>query len=104
MPTRPRPGCTRPGCPHRTPCPVHGLPPFRTERTVGLTRAERGYGSEWTRLRRLVLDEEPTCRLCNNESTTVDHIVPLAKGGTHRRSNLRALCERCHRRVTGEQS
>ncbi|MFK0282572.1 HNH endonuclease [Streptomyces sp. NPDC090499] len=29
---------------------------------------------------------------------TVDHIIPLAKGGTHHRENLRVLCRSCNSR------
>jgi 5-methylcytosine-specific restriction enzyme A len=30
----------------------------------------------------------------------VDHIVPFSKGGTHKLSNLRTLCCKCHKRET----
>ncbi|MFF1597681.1 HNH endonuclease [Streptomyces mirabilis] len=29
---------------------------------------------------------------------TVDHVIPLAKGGTHDRANLRVLCRSCNSR------
>jgi hypothetical protein len=47
-----------------------------------------------------VLAEEPTCRLCTTPSAIVDHVVPLAKGGSTERDNLQALCESCHREKT----
>ncbi|MER5898897.1 HNH endonuclease [Streptomyces mirabilis] len=31
-----------------------------------------------------------------SQDLTVDHIIPLAKGGTHHRENLRVLCRRCN--------
>lgn len=36
--------------------------------------------------------------LTARQKLTVDHIVPLAAGGTHDRSNLRVLCDRCNGR------
>ena len=30
----------------------------------------------------------------------VDHIIPLADGGTHTDTNLRSACSRCHKRRT----
>ncbi len=42
------------------------------------------------------------CRSCgktNRQTTlTVDHIIPLAKGGSNDMSNLQTLCENCNRR------
>jgi 5-methylcytosine-specific restriction protein A len=48
-----------------------------------------------------VLDEEPFCRVCLNNgrhvaSDVVDHIKPLAWGGSDERSNKQALCVPCH--------
>jgi 5-methylcytosine-specific restriction protein A len=36
-------------------------------------------------------------------ATVVDHIVPLAKGGSDDDANTRNLCDDCHRDVTAEQ-
>ena len=53
--------------------------------------------SDWARLRRSVLKEElHVCYLCSCEASSVDHVVPVSQGGTHDRSNLRAVCEACH--------
>jgi 5-methylcytosine-specific restriction endonuclease McrA len=35
---------------------------------------------------------------CTNVATTADHITPLALGGTHHLSNLRASCRACNSR------
>jgi 5-methylcytosine-specific restriction endonuclease McrA len=35
---------------------------------------------------------------CPNRATTVDHIVPLAYGGTNDPANLRAACHACNSR------
>lgn len=62
---------------------------------------ERIRGRRGVELRKAVLDQEPFCRACAEvdrvaESVEVDHIVPLARGGTNARSNLQGLCEDCH--------
>lgn len=59
-------------------------------------RGFKGYDGEYLKNRKQTLKEEPTCRLCGNPSTTVDHIISKADGGTHARSNLRGLCKDCH--------
>jgi 5-methylcytosine-specific restriction protein A len=53
----------------------------------------------------MVRAEEPICRHCQiNASQMVDHIVALADGGTRLdRSNLQALCLRCHARKTAAE-
>jgi len=39
----------------------------------------------------------PICFYCNNEiANTIDHVVPLCKGGTNDLSNLRPACQRCN--------
>lgn len=63
--------------------------------------------ARWTRLRAVVLSEEPVCRACLDAGRVtagvdVDHIVP------HRgdlrlfwdRENLQALCHACHSEKT----
>lgn len=68
------------------------------------TRQARGYGSEHDRLRRIVLGEEPVCRLCGEtEALTLDHIIPLSQGGQTVRENLRTLCKACQQRKAGRE-
>lgn len=88
-PVAPKHPCAAPGCPTLVPrgqsrCAVH--------KAVSWAGAGKPYGREWDRIRRTVLQEEPLCRMCPRSSTTVDHIVPKARGGTDDRSNLQGLC------------
>lgn len=70
--------------------------------------ASRGYGREWRRIRLLQLGEQPFCEDCRDAgrvtaATEVDHVIPLARGGTHARDNRRSLCKPCHSRKTAER-
>lgn len=73
-------------------------------------RRSRHYSSaQWQRVRTLVLAAEPLCRICSREgrvvvATVVDHIVPLADGGTDDTDNLQPLCKPCHDRKTLRES
>ncbi|MDR5776531.1 MULTISPECIES: HNH endonuclease signature motif containing protein [unclassified Caballeronia] len=72
-------------------------------RSHGRTRGRR-----WLRLRSRILSRDPVCVLCRTldrtcVSVVVDHIVPLAHGGTDDESNLRGLCAACHDEVTRQQ-
>lgn len=62
------------------------------------TAAQRGYGTDWRKLRREILRRDPVCRMqgCSRQSSHVDHIVPRRKGGTDDPSNLQGLCGSCH--------
>jgi len=45
------------------------------------------------------------CEQCGKRARLqCDHIIPVSKGGTHHRSNLRALCKPCHDKKTGTES
>jgi 5-methylcytosine-specific restriction protein A len=89
--------CSRPWC-NKVNCAEHRRAP---DSRAGSTA--RGYGSLWQRLSKLVLIEEPFCRICEREgritrSTIPDHIVPLAYGGQTVRSNLQGSCVSCNTR------
>lgn len=67
-------------------------------------RGFEGYGRDYKRNRAIVLREEPTCAICGKPSKTVDHIVPVSRGGGHERENLRGLCKSCHDARSKKQS
>lgn len=74
------------------------------------SRKARGYGSEWERIRKLVLSRDKgLCQPCLAEgkyrtARQVDHIVPKAKGGTDDDSNLQSICVDCHQRKTQQEA
>lgn len=59
-----------------------------------------------TQLRKRILSRDNhTCQKCgvhrsDNVRLEVDHITPVAEGGTDAEENLQVLCSRCHRRKT----
>ena len=60
--------------------------------------AHRGYNHEWRKARAEYLQAHPTCRLCGNLATLVDHVIPHR--GDKRlfwtRANWQPLCTPCH--------
>ena len=106
MPMRPARNCAQPGCPELvsqgTRCPRHQLP--RAAREVPRpTATQRGYGSQWSRLRAQYLAAHPYCADPFNRhphtlvgGQVVDHIRPRALGGADANSNLQTLCQACH--------
>lgn len=74
-----------------------------TQRNAGRVRRRDALdgGSGWARqrLRALILKRDGyRCRQCGaGGRLEIDHIVPLAQGGSSAPANLRALCPTCHR-------
>jgi hypothetical protein len=62
---------------------------------------EYQYPSDWESIRREVLARDGyRCGNCGGtESLHVHHIVPLSRGGTNGLTNLRTLCENCHKKI-----
>ena len=60
--------------------------------------AKASYRSTQYRInRRLLLADHPNCWLCGGPGAdTADHIIPVSKGGTADRSNLRPAHQRCN--------
>jgi len=74
------------------------------------TAEQRGYGSEWKRLRKLVIKRDKyQCQECRRQGRVtpgqdVDHIVNKAQGGTDALDNLQYLCGPCHKEKTAQES
>lgn len=51
----------------------------------------------WRSLKRLVIERDKKCKKCGSaHDLTIDHIVPLSRGGTNTPENLQALCRKCN--------
>lgn len=72
--------------------------------------SDRKYGRAWKRIRDKYIADHPFCEMCLAKSLyipyhvvqpslEVHHIVPLCEGGTHKKSNLMALCHKCHAEI-----
>lgn len=68
------------------------------------TAASRGYDRRWRKIRLMQLRAEPLCVSCGGAATEVDHITPLAAGGTHAFSNLQSMCKSCHSAKTAGEN
>jgi 5-methylcytosine-specific restriction protein A len=55
-----------------------------------------GSTRQWRKTRAVVLARAPVCAECGRPAEHVDHVRPIARGGTDQRSNLQALCARCN--------
>lgn len=99
MPRRPVLPCSKPGCPHRKPCPVHKAQRSPDPRP---SASERGYDQKWRRIRAAFLKKYSACAVCGAEATEVDHITPLKDGGTNEWSNLQPLCKSHHSQKTNQ--
>ena len=74
------------------------------------SRHLRGYGSEWSKLRLVILERD--CYLCQSckrnglvtTANTVDHIVSKANKGSDNENNLQSLCAPCHNKKTLEET
>lgn len=71
---------------------------------------ERGYGGQWRKRReRIMRRDKALCQPCRKggsvmPAVAVDHIVPKAEGGTDADENLQAICKRCHKLKTENES
>ncbi|MGE5595524.1 MAG: HNH endonuclease [Hyphomicrobiales bacterium] len=75
---------------------LHRLPRDRRN-----TAARGGSGWAWQRTRRAVLERDGhRCIACGATGVRfeVDHVLPLANGGSNELRNLRTLCLPCHRK------
>lgn len=67
----------------------------------------RGVRSESIDSRQVFVEENWKCYLCDrqciewpgfavSEAATLDHVMPVSKGGTHTRDNVRCCCWACN--------
>lgn len=74
------------------------------------SRHERGYGTDWDKIRPFILARDQyLCQPCLakgivHEATEVDHRIPKWKGGTDDEDNLQAINADCHRIKTAEEA
>jgi len=59
-----------------------------------------GY-SAMKRLRAKWLKQRLGCIYCGNLATTIDHVLPLVRGGTNHEGNLAPCCKRCNSSKSG---
>lgn len=60
----------------------------------------RPSGSEWASIRtRIFVRDNYTCRYCNVRGVHLecDHVIPVARGGSHEDDNLVTACKPCNR-------
>jgi 5-methylcytosine-specific restriction endonuclease McrA len=109
MPMRPTRPCAQPGCPELVRgkgryCAKHARKIERTRKKESEknrpTAAQRGYGTEWRKIRDEFLSHHPVCERCGAEATQVHHRLDRRLGGGDDWDNLEALCKSCHSRVT----
>lgn len=51
----------------------------------------------YQRVRLEVLNRDAyTCHYCGQEANTVDHLIPISKGGTDQAENMVAACNKCN--------
>ncbi len=74
----------------------------------GKTTTQRGYGSEWEQLKRVVIKRDKgLCQMCLRngvvtQATQVDHKIAKANGGTDKLTNLECICTPCHDKKTAK--
>jgi 5-methylcytosine-specific restriction protein A len=105
-------GCATPGCPElvrgRARCPEHDRALKAEIDSTRPSAARRGYDATWRKIRLDHLRRHPVCVECERlglavPGTDVDHVVPLARGGTHTGANLQSLCHIHHSRKTARE-
>lgn len=76
----------------------HGLPMRAPSLATRATETDRLRGGAWQSLREQVLRRDNgVCVLCCAAvATEVDHVVPLASGGSNAVTNLQSVCGPCH--------
>ena len=113
MPNLPPKPCTKAGCTAyqstKGRCDAH-QPKHNWKHTK--TRHERGYDSNWYKIRARVLKRDNHLCQCDDckingiylPANEVDHIIPKSRGGTDDYTNLMAINTECHKKKTHKES
>lgn len=83
----------------RSPTASRAVPSQWNQRTRRQTREAVTPGlSYWMkrRLRERLVAAGATCFYCSSAATTMDHVIPLSRGGTGHEGNLVPCCRRCN--------
>jgi 5-methylcytosine-specific restriction endonuclease McrA len=68
-------------------------------------RLRNGNDRTWRKIRERTLARDGyLCQYCGDTATTVDHIVPVTKGGTDEDFNLTSACNQCNSRKGNRMS
>lgn len=90
--------CSQPGCPNLRPCPNHAPKPWSTPSARNQARSS-GNGWDQQRTRKRILKRDGhRCYIadCTTPATIVDHVIPMAEGGTDTDDNKASMCEPHH--------
>lgn len=84
-------------CLKTKPCPNHSRRPWSA---TSARNRKKPY--DWKKRRDAVVRRDGfRCVICGSYGPLeVDHIIPVAKGGSWEPTNLQTLCSDCHRRKT----
>lgn len=113
MPARIPKACRKQGCKNVTTdasgyCDEHRGCSWQRHQK-GKTASQRGYGAAWRKVRTIALERDAhLCQQCLKQgryvaATTVDHIIAKAHGGSDELSNLKSLCNVCHKAKTARE-
>ncbi len=73
---------------------------FPESDNVPINEYHRKGPNSYQRHRAYLLSVDPRCYLCKKQLTiktaTLDHVIPRAKKGTNRKSNLKLCCKPCN--------
>ena len=82
------------GCVVRSPRRVIAVPAYIR---LTLTSRERIWKIPPVNRREVLRRDHHTCQYCgSNKRLTLDHVIPLSKGGQHTWNNVVTACERCN--------
>lgn len=55
-----------------------------------------GSTRQWRKTRAAILTARPFCAECGRPAEHLDHVQPIARGGTDQPANLQPLCSACN--------